>query len=54
MQIRDGRVLVRAPRIPGYNTPADVARTTAWLRAIGVERVVPFDYVVRRSPVLET
>jgi len=49
-----GRVRVRVPRIPGYNTPADVGRSVGWLRSVGVERIDTFTYVVRRSPVQET
>ncbi len=41
------RVVVRVPRIPGYNTPEDVARSEAAVRAMGVERVDVLDYIVR-------
>ena len=47
-------VLVRVPSIPGYNAPEDVARSIAWLRTIGINRIDSFNYIVRRSPVLET
>ena len=42
-----GRIRVRVPRIPEYNTPADQARSAAALRALGVETVELFDYVIR-------
>ncbi len=41
------RVLVRVPRIPGYNTPDDQKRSAEKLRAMGVERLDLFDYVIR-------
>ena len=41
------RVLVRVPRIPGYNTAEDQARSAAKLRAMGVTRLELFDYVLR-------
>ena len=43
------RVLVRVPRIPQYNTRADQARSAAMLRAMGVQRLDEFDYVVREE-----
>ena len=43
------RVLVRVPRIPAYNTPADQARSAEALRAMGVQRLDLFDYVVREA-----
>ena len=42
-----GRIRVRVPRIPEYNTAADQARSAAALRALGVETVELFDYVIR-------
>ena len=38
------RVLVRTPHIPAFNTPYDVARSIAQLRALGVERIDEFQY----------
>ncbi len=43
------RVTVRVPRIPGYNTAEDVARSEKAVRAMGVEIVDVFDYVVREK-----
>ena len=42
-----GRIRVRVPRIPEYNTAEDQARSAAALRALGVETVELFDYVIR-------
>lgn len=47
------RVLVRVPRIPDFNGPADQAASAAALRAMGVERLELFDYVrpeTRKKP----
>ena len=41
------RIRVRVPRIPEYNTAEDQARSAAALRALGVENVELFDYVIR-------
>ena len=41
------RIRVRVPRIPEYNTAEDQARSEAALRAMGVETVELFDYVIR-------
>ena len=41
------RIRVRVPRIPEYNTAEDQARSAAALRALGVETVELFDYVIR-------
>ena len=41
------RVLVRVPRIPGYNTAEDQEKSAAALRAMGVQRLDLFDYVIR-------
>lgn len=41
------RILVRVPRIPGYNDEADQDRTEAALRALGLQQIDRFDYVVR-------
>ena len=40
------RVLVRAPRIPEYNTAEDQAESAAKLRAMGVKKLELFDYVI--------
>ena len=42
-------VIVRVPRIPGYNSTEDQQRSAAWLRAMGVTRLDLFDYVVRED-----
>ena len=39
-----GRVVVRVPRIPGFNTPQDVRRSAEALRRMGVERLDLFTY----------
>lgn len=41
-----GRVTVRVPNIPGYNTPADVAVSVERLRAMGFETLDVFSYRV--------
>ena len=41
------RVLVRVPRIPGFNTAEDQKRSVEALRKMGVTRLDLFDYVVR-------
>ena len=41
------RVLVRVPGISGYNSRAEQAESVEKLRALGVERLDVFDYVVR-------
>ena len=43
------RVRVRVPLIPSYNTPEDQARSASSLRAMGVENIEQFDYVIRGS-----
>jgi pyruvate formate lyase activating enzyme len=43
------RVTVRVPRIPGYNTEADVAASVAELRAMGVEHLDVFHYKMPRT-----
>lgn len=42
-------VIVRVPRIPGYNSAEDQQRSAARLRAMGVTRLDLFDYVVRED-----
>ncbi len=42
-------VIVRVPRIPGYNSTEDQQRSAARLRAMGVTRLDLFDYVVRED-----
>lgn len=42
-------VIVRVPRIPGYNSAEDQQRSAAQLRAMGVTRLDLFDYVVRKD-----
>lgn len=41
------RVIVRVPRIPGFNTAADQRKSVEILRKMGVTRLDLFDYVVR-------
>ncbi len=41
------RVLVRVPRIPGFNSPEDQRRSAEALREMGVTRLDLFDYVIR-------
>ena len=41
------RVMVRVPHIPEYNTEEDVAKTVEKLRAMGVEKIDEFTYVIR-------
>jgi pyruvate formate lyase activating enzyme len=43
------RVTVRVPRIPGYNTEADVGASVAELRAMGVEHLDVFHYKMPRT-----
>jgi pyruvate formate lyase activating enzyme len=41
------RVIVRVPRIPGFNTAADQRKSVEILRKMGVARMDSFDYVIR-------
>ena len=41
------RVMVRVPHIPEYNTEEDVAKTVERLRAMGVEKIDEFEYIIR-------
>ena len=41
------KVLVRVPLIPRHNTPEDQKRSAEALRAMGVERLDLFDYVIK-------
>ena len=41
------KVLVRVPLIPRCNTPEDQKKSAAELRAMGVERLELFDYVIK-------
>ena len=41
------RVIVRVPRIPGFNTAEDQRKSVEILRKMGVTRLDLFDYVVR-------
>ena len=41
------KLLVRVPLIPRFNTPGDQKRSAETLRAMGVERLDLFDYVIR-------
>ena len=41
------KVLVRVPLIPRCNTPEDQKKSTEELRAMGVERLELFDYVIK-------
>ena len=41
------KLLVRVPLIPRYNTPEDQKRSAEALRAMGVERLDLFDYVIK-------
>lgn len=43
------RITVRVPRIPGYNSAADQARSAETLRAMGITRLDLFDYVIRKD-----
>ena len=43
------RITVRVPRIPGYNTEADVDASVAELRAMGVEHLDVFHYKMPRT-----
>lgn len=43
------RVLVRVPRIPGYNAPEDVERSRERLKSMGVAHMDLFPYVTGRS-----
>ena len=47
--VGSGRVLVRVPHIPGFNTAADQQRSAEKLRALGVTRLDLFDYVIRED-----
>ena len=40
-------ILVRLPRIPDYNTPADIAASRKELEALGITHFEEFDYQVR-------
>lgn len=42
-----GRVTVRVPHIPDYNTDDDVAKSVESLKAMGVMNIDEFQYVVR-------
>lgn len=41
------KLLVRVPLIPRFNTPGDQKRSAESLRAMGVERLDLFDYVIK-------
>ena len=41
------RVMVRVPHIPEFNTDKDVAKSVERLKAIGVENIDEFTYVIR-------
>jgi Pyruvate-formate lyase-activating enzyme len=41
------RIIVRVPRIPGFNTDADQRKSVEFLREMGVTRLDLFDYVIR-------
>jgi pyruvate formate lyase activating enzyme len=41
------RILVRVPRIPGYNTGEDQQRSAEKLREMGVTKLELFEYVIR-------
>ena len=43
------RILVRVPKIPDFNTDADMNRSLEKLRDMGVKRFDVFDYVVRED-----
>lgn len=40
-------ILIRLPRIPNYNTPADIAASRKELEALGITHFEEFDYQVR-------
>ena len=41
------RITVRVPHIPEYNTDADVQKSIAALRAMGVTEIDEFNYIIR-------
>ena len=41
------RIIVRVPRIPGFNTAEDQRKSVEALKKMGVTRLDLFDYVVR-------
>ena len=48
-EVGPARVLVRVPLIPDYNSPEDQQRSAEALRAMGVERIEQFNYVIREE-----
>ena len=43
------RILVRVPRIPEYNSPEDQQSSVSELRAMGIENIDIFDYIIREE-----
>ncbi len=43
------RILVRVPLIPQYNTVSDQERSVSVLRAMGIENIDVFDYIIREE-----
>ena len=46
-RVGSGRVIVRVPLIPGYNTEEDQKKSAGMLKEMGVERLDLFEYVTR-------
>ena len=44
-----GRILVRVPLIPEYNTRSDQEKSIGKLRAMGITNIDVFDYVIREE-----
>lgn len=44
-----GRIKVRVPLIPQFNTPEDQQRSVAQLKAMGIENIETFDYIIREE-----
>ena len=44
-----GRILVRVPLIPEYNTAADRERSASELKSMGIEKLDLFDYIIREE-----
>ena len=46
-KVKEDRILVRVPFIPGYNTISDQKKNAALLRSMGFTRIDLFEYVIR-------
>ncbi len=44
-----GRIIVRVPLIPEYNTEEDQRRSVSELRSMGIENTDVFDYIIREE-----